>query len=271
MIAGFVLAEPLPLLEPLDAAGCEHEREADEHRPERAAAEPQSCLPHGCGPFRRVAARVGGRADVRRWPPLPARPPRSGGRCSGAMPGFGLGALRPLRVRVLAHAQSPRNDEVLHEREGQLDRDGEERDQQGTGEESLVVVDARAVVDVPAQAAPPDDRSERRRRHHGDRRRPDAGHDQRGRQRHLHAAEQLAAAHAHAARRVDRLGVDAGHPGVRVRDHRRDRQGDEHEEGRDRPDADRLHPLRRIADAEPAHREQQQREGAAARVRRSRR
>jgi hypothetical protein len=147
---------------------------------------------------------------------------------------------------------------VLHECEGQLDRDGEERDQQGPGEEPLVVVDARTVVDVPPQASPPDDRGECRRRHHRDRRRPDAGHDQRGRQRHLHTAQHLAATHAHAARGVDRLGIDAGHPCVGVRDHRRDRERDEHEERRDGSDADRLHPRRWVADAELAHGEQQQ-------------
>src|SRR6478672_9685241 len=63
--------------------------------------------------------------------------------------GVRVDALRPVSVvGVRTRAQSLRDDEVLHEREGQLDRDGEERDQERPREEPLVVVDARTVVDV---------------------------------------------------------------------------------------------------------------------------
>src|SRR3954471_1798072 len=152
MIAGLLPVELLPLLEPPD----------DPHAAS-TRTEPMSIAPSARPlnrtlvfrmvpvPFRRVAAgsagwqtlRVGRRFQLDRRD----RDPRAGGD-TGVRPG----SPRTLPiVRLCTHAQTPRDDEVLDEREGQLDRDGEQRDEECTGEESLVVVDARTVVDVAAQ------------------------------------------------------------------------------------------------------------------------
>src|SRR5215212_6618655 len=77
---------------------------------------------------------------------------------------------------------------------------------------------------------------ERRRGHHVEGRGAQSGEDQRRRERHLDAREDLPRSEAHAARGLDQIAVDPVHTDVRVGED--DRHGEDHERDRDVPEAD---------------------------------
>src|SRR5438093_13551446 len=76
--------------------------------------------------------------------------------------------------------------------------DGQKRDQQGSGEQAVVLLEREPVHDVPAETAERDQRPEGRGGHHVDRRGPDPPEDQRKREWELDHTEHSRFAEAHA-------------------------------------------------------------------------
>src|SRR5579872_4878992 len=114
----------------------------------------------------------------------------------------------------------------LHQRE---EHGGEERqggDAERGGEDTRIPV-AGAVDDDRAEPAAARDGGDRRGRDDEDRRDPDAGEDERQRERELDAHEHPELRHPHPPRRVDHVAIDRVDGEVRVRQNRRHGEDDE--------------------------------------------
>ena len=95
-----------------------------------------------------------------------------------------------------------------------------------------VVLAGEALDDVATQAAAAEHGTQGGRGDDLDRRDADAGEDDRQRQWQLHLAQHLAAAHAHAARGLAQVAVDAVHAGIgRGHDGRHGQQDHRQERG----------------------------------------
>src|SRR2546421_9897944 len=156
------------------------------------------------------------------------------------------------------HTKAARHREVLQPGEPELEHDREQSDEHRAREHLHVVLGGQAVDDEAAEPAPSRVRGQRRGGDHRDRARSDPRPHQGQGDRRLDTAQELPSRHAHAAGGLAHLRVDPDHADVGVGDHGRDRDGDQHDEGREGPD-ERESP-RRLAEPEDLHHEDEQRE-----------
>src|SRR4051794_9776143 len=185
----------------------------------REVSRASHATPHGRG-----TARWG---DIRC---APVTSQRDGGGLRTALP-----APRPRQGEPLRAGGERRRDD--HEQ--RLGQQREDRDQQCAGDDLPVVLLAEAEVDDPAEPAAADQGGKRRRRHDLDRRRPDAGHDQRHGERELDPRDHLTARHAHRARRLPDVTIDLPEADERVGQHRRHGEQGQGHDGRRLAEAQR--------------------------------
>src|SRR5262245_35087829 len=119
---------------------------------------------------------------------------------------------------------------MRNDTEHAVHEEGQHRDEEATGQNLSAATgdgEAETGVDDVAETAAGHQRRQRRRRDHLHRSRAYASGDVRHRERQLDTTKQLPAGHAHAERGVAYLRVDLAHPGIRIRQDRRDAEDGE--------------------------------------------
>src|SRR2546426_3906909 len=169
---------------------------------------------------------------------------------------------RPCRTwdeRLGRRGHSRRQGGPLERRERELRRDGQQRHQQRSGEELVVLLEGEAVDDEPAKGPAGDEGAERGGGHDVHRGGADPGEHERQAERDLDRPQDLRLAEPHAARGLHDVTVDAAHRDERVREERRDRERHEREERRPEAEAEAERERQRQRERE----QRERRQGAA--------
>src|SRR3954453_17186164 len=165
--------------------------------------------PHAATPRARTSAAISANAALTREFPV----------TTVTLLSFG-GGLPPGMDRVILcgsfgarQLEPARGEQPLDGREGELEPEREQCDQDGPGDHALIPVHVSAEDQI-AERAQPRQRGEGGGRDDVDRRRTHSGHDRRHREGQLDSTHHLEPAHSHAARGLHSVAVDLAHADV---------------------------------------------------------